>query len=294
MKEHKAGFVSIVGKPNAGKSTLMNQLVGERLSIVTSKAQTTRHRIMGIISEEDYQIVYSDTPGIISPKYKLQQSMMSFVKGSLEDADIILFVTDIHEDFDEENVLTLLSKVETPILLLLNKIDSETDAAVVEQKLAEWKGRIQASEYLPISALTGLNVDKVKEKILEQLPLHPPYFPKDEMTDKPERFFVSEIVREKLFLFLHQEVPYSCEVICTSFKEEESIIRISVEIIVERQSQKSIVIGKKGEILKKVGIEARKDMEAFFMKQVFLAQHVKVEENWRSDVMQLRRFGYID
>jgi GTP-binding protein Era len=291
-QKHKAGFVNIIGKPNVGKSTLMNVMVGEKLSIITSKAQTTRHRIMGIINGTDFQIVYSDTPGIITPHYELHKAMMQFVNVSLEDADIILLVTDIFEKYDEEDVLRKLKTVSAPILLLINKVDLASQEQVNE-KIAQWKAIINAREIIPISAIKKYNTEAVFEKILAYLPEHPPYYPKDELTDRSERFFAAEIIREKIFLTYTKEIPYSCEVIITSFKEESDIIRISAEILVERPTQKSIVIGKGGEKLKKVGMEARKDLEEFFQKKVFLAQHVKVEEDWRSKRNKLISLGYV-
>ncbi|MGI4832854.1 MAG: GTPase Era [Janthinobacterium lividum] len=292
-KPHRAGFVSIIGKPNVGKSTLMNALVGERLSIVTSKAQTTRHRILGILNGDDFQLVYSDTPGIIQPKYELHNAMMAFVYSSLEDADVILFVTDIYEKHDEEPVVERLRKTEdTPIVVLVNKID-QADQAEVEAKLAYWRAHLpNATEVLPISALNAFGTERVLELVLEHLPVHPPYYPKDELTDKPERFFAAEMVREKIFKLYKKEVPYSCEVVIEEFKEDEDIIRIRGVIYVERSSQKGIIIGAKGEALKKVGTWAREEMEKFFQKKVFLELFVKVNENWRTDAKALSRFGY--
>ena len=293
IKSHRAGFVSIIGKPNVGKSTLMNALVGERLSIVTSKAQTTRHRILGILNGEDFQLIYSDTPGIIQPKYELHNAMMSFVYSSLEDADVVLFVTDIYEKHDEEPVVERLRKmVDTPIILLVNKID-QADQAEVEAKLAYWREQLpNAAEVLPISALNHFGTDGVLALVLERLPIHPEYYPKDELTDKPERFFAAEMVREKIFKLYKKEIPYSCEVVVEEFKEEETIIRIRGVIYVERNSQKGIVIGQGGEALKKVGTWAREEMEKFFQKKVFLELFVKVNENWRTDPKALSRFGY--
>jgi len=289
---HHAGFVSIIGKPNVGKSTLMNALVGERLSIVTSKAQTTRHRIMGILNGDDFQLVYSDTPGIIQPKYELHNAMMSFVYSSLEDADVILFVTDIYEKHDEEPIVERLRKTDVPVILLVNKID-QADQAEVEEKLAYWKEHLpNAAEALPISALEKFGTEQVLPLILERLPVHPPYYPKDELTDKPERFFAAEMIREKIFKLYKKEVPYSCEVSVEEFKEEDDIIRIRSVIYVERSSQKGIIIGQKGEALKKVGTWSREEMEKFFLKKVFLEIHVKVNENWRTDPKALNRFGY--
>ena len=290
-KPHKAGFVSIIGKPNVGKSTLMNVLVGERLSIITSKAQTTRHRIMGILNADDFQIVYSDTPGIIQPKYELHQSMMRFVHTSLEDADVILFVTDIYEKHDEEEIVQRLQKTSVPIVLLINKIDQATSNDVL-QKIEYWKDKVPAQEIVPISALEKKGTDKVFELILQYLPEHPAYYPKDELTDKPERFFAAEMIREKIFLLYKKEVPYSCEVVVDEFKEDDTIIRMRADINVERKSQKGIIIGHQGEMLKKVGTLARKDMEEFFGKKVHVEIYVRVNENWRTNAKALNRFGY--
>ena len=293
--DHKAGFVSIVGKPNVGKSTLMNQLVGERLSIITAKAQTTRHRIMGILngthSGQQFQLVYSDTPGIIKPVYKLHESMMSFVRGSIEDADVVLFVTDIFEQHDENDVIERLQKSEVPVLLLINKIDQATQEQV-EEKMAYWKKEFNAQEIIPISALNGFNMDRVFEELISRLPQHPPYFPKDELTDKPERFFASEIIREKIFLNYKAEVPYSSEVVVTGFKEKEDIIVIQAEILVERATQRAILLGEGGKMIKKTGIMARMELERFFGKKVYLEQFVKVEPDWRQKERMLKRLGY--
>lgn len=292
---HRAGFVSIIGKPNVGKSTLMNVLVGEKLSIITAKAQTTRHRIMGILNGEldgtPFQLVYSDTPGVVKPAYKLHESMMSFVMGSLEDGDVVLFVTEMGEKAADHEVLPLLKKVKAPIILVLNKIDLVKEEEVL-LKIAEWKAVIDPLAIVPISALKERNVDALFNLIVSNLPFHPPYFPEDELTDRPERFFASEIIREKIFRNYKQEIPYSSEVIITSFKEKEDIIVISAEILVERPTQKSIVIGEKGAMLKKVGMQARQDLEAFFGKKVFLEQFVKVEPDWRSKEIKLKQFGY--
>lgn len=288
---HKAGFVSIVGKPNVGKSTLMNALVGERLSIITSKAQTTRHRIMGILSGDDFQIVYSDTPGILEPKYELQASMMRFVHNALNDADVILLVTDLDEKFAGEAVFEKINQMKVPVIFVMNKIDLGKGSQV-QDKLAYWKEIVKAEEYLTVSALQHEGVEKVFEAILKHLPEHPPYYEKNEITDKPERFFAAEIVREKIFLNYQQEVPYSSEVVVTEFKEETDIIRMRCEIYVERDSQKGIIIGKKGEALKTVGTQAREDLEKFFGKKVYLEQHVKVAPHWRKKQNQLNRFGY--
>ncbi len=289
---HRAGFVSIVGKPNVGKSTLMNVLVGERLSIITSKAQTTRHRIMGIINGDDFQIVYSDTPGIIKPQYELHKNMMSFVTTSITDADVILFVTDIYEKHDENDVIEKLKKSNVPILLLVNKIDQVKDQKDLEDKVEYWKESLGIENILPISALEKFNTELVLKFILDHLPEHPAFFPKDQLTDKPERFFAAEILREKIFLNYKKEVPYCCEVEIEEFTETEDLIRIRAVIMVERTSQRGIIIGDKGAAIKKVGTQARLDMEKFFQKKVFLEQYVKVEEDWRKKDFHLKRFGY--
>nr|WKN35325.1 GTPase Era [Tunicatimonas sp. TK19036] len=297
MAVHRSGFVNIVGKPNVGKSTLMNVLVGERLSIITSKAQTTRHRIMGIVNGsldggDDFQIVYSDTPGMLKPQYELHQSMMRFVSTALEDADVILFVTDLFDKReDEDTALEKLANTDVPVILVLNKIDL-AKGTQMQDKMDYWKEIIQPTEAIPVSALEKVNVGEVFQAILRYVPEHPPYFPKDEVTDKPERFFAAEIVREKIFLNYKQEVPYSSEVVVTEFKEDDKIIRMRCEIYVERQSQKGILIGKGGESLKKVGIQAREELEKFFGKQVHLEQFVKVAPNWRREQRRLRNFGY--
>lgn len=291
MSTHKAGFVSIVGKPNVGKSTLMNHLVGERLSIITAKAQTTRHRIMGIINTDDYQIVYSDTPGMITPKYELHKSMMGFVSESLSDADVILFVTDIFEKYDENEAVERVKKAGVPIILVINKIDLASQEDVVE-KIEAWKERLEPSEILVTSALHNFNTQAVLDLILRYIPEHPAYYEKDELTDKPERFFVAEMIREQILERYDKEIPYSCEVVVTSFKESDDMIRISADIIVERQTQKGIIIGKGGEMLKRVGIGARKTLETFFEKKIYLETHVKVDPDWRSDKTKLRKFGY--
>ncbi len=294
-KSHKAGFVSIVGRPNAGKSTLMNTLVGERLSIITKKAQTTRHRIMGIISGKDFQIVYSDTPGIIQPQYELQENMMRFVQLSLVDADLILWIVELGEKMDSElKLVQNISKARIPVILILNKIDL-AKGTQLEDKIEYWNRQITQTsikEIIPVSALHQINIDKVMDAIMSNLPVHPPYFPKDSLTDKPERFFAAEIIREKIFKNYKKEVPYACEVVISEFKEEENIIRLRAEIYVERQSQKGILIGKQGSALKKIGTEARLDMEQFFQKKVFLEQFVKVEKDWRKKSGKLKRFGY--
>lgn len=288
---HKAGFVSIIGKPNAGKSTLMNSLMGEKMSIVTAKAQTTRHRILGIINEPDYQIVFSDTPGVINPAYTLQEAMMDTVKGSLVDADLILFVTDINERFDESDVIETLKKTNVPIAVLINKIDKSTEEYIFK-KIEFWKETLNPEAIFAISAKYEHNTLAVMQFILDRLPVHPPYYDKDALTDRPERFFVSEIVREKIFKLFDKEIPYSTEVVVNSFKEEPKIIRISAEIIVERDSQKNIIIGNAGSMIKKVGTFAREDMEDFFQKKIFLELFVKVIPDWRSKKNYLKRFGY--
>lgn len=289
---HKAGFVNIIGSPNVGKSTLMNALVGERLSIITSKAQTTRHRIMGIVNGEDFQIVYSDTPGVLKPNYKLQESMMDFVNTALSDADVILFVTDIYEDIKiEESVLNKIKKSKAKVLLLVNKIDQATQEKL-EEKVQYWKNEVPNSEVIPVSALEKFNVNYVFDRIIENLPEGPGFYDKDQLTDKPEKFFVSEIIREKILTNYKKEIPYSVEVVVESFKDEEKIIKIRAEILVVRDSQKGIIIGHQGKALKKVGTEARKDIETFFGKQVFLELFVKVNKDWRDNDNQLKRFGY--
>jgi GTP-binding protein Era len=290
---HKAGFVSLVGKPNVGKSTLMNALVGEKLSIVTPKAQTTRHRILGIVNEPDSQIVFSDTPGVIKPVYGMQESMMSFVNGSLVDADIILFVTDINEKYDENDVLEKLAKTTSPIAVVINKIDKSNED-LVKEKIVYWDEKLKPQAIFAVSALHDHNVPAVMQFIMDNLPEHPAYYDKDTLTDRNERFFVSEIIREKVFKLYDKEIPYSTEVIITAFKDEAKIIRISSEIIVERDSQKNIIIGKAGEMLKKVGTYARKDMEEFLQKKVFLEMFVKVIPDWRNRKNYLKSFGYED
>lgn len=289
---HKAGFVNIIGCPNVGKSTLMNALVGERLSIITSKAQTTRHRIMGIVSGDNYQIVFSDTPGIIKPLYKLQEKMMQFVITALTDADLFLLITDIFEDIQlEESYLQKLQKTNTPILLLINKVDVASQEQL-EAKLLSWREKLPKAEIMAVSALKKFNIDKVMNRIIEMLPAGEAFYDKDEFTDKPERFFVSEIIREKILLNYKKEIPYSVEVVVNSFKEQEAIIKIQVDILVERDSQKGIIIGDKGTSLKKIGIQARKDLEAFFKKQIYLELFVKVDKDWRNNDKRLKNFGY--
>ena len=289
---HKSGFVNIIGNPNVGKSTLMNSLVGEKLSIITSKAQTTRHRILGIVNGEDFQLVLSDTPGIIKPNYKLQASMMDFVKTAIDDADIIVYMIEAGEStLKDEDLYNKIKSSNIPILLIINKIDLSNQQNIEEQ-VEKWKDILPDAEIFPISALEKFQVENLLERLIELLPECPPYFPKDQMTDKPERFFVNEIVREKILLNYKKEIPYSVEVLTEEFKEDETIIRIRSIIMVERDSQKGIIIGHKGEALKKVGIQARKDLEAFFGKQIHIALFVKVSKNWRNNQNQLKRFGY--
>lgn len=291
-KKHKSGFVNIIGNPNVGKSTLMNALVGERLSIITSKAQTTRHRIMGIVNGEDFQIVYSDTPGILNPKYKLQESMLKFVNMAFSDADVILYVTDVKETIDKnEKYIERLQKIDSPILLLLNKVDLSTQEEL-ENLIDVWKKILPQAQIIPISALEKFNLGPIFDRILELLPEAPGYYPKDALTDKNERFFVEEIIREKILLNYQKEIPYSVEVLVESFKEEEKIINIRAIIFVARDSQKGIIIGHKGKMLKKVGTDARKDMEGFLDKKVFLEMHVKVKKDWRDNKTMLKGFGY--
>ncbi len=291
-KVHKSGFVNIIGCPNVGKSTLMNALVGERLSIITSKAQTTRHRIMGIVSDEHYQIVFSDTPGIIKPVYKLQEKIMQFVITAFTDADVFLLITDVFEDIQlEDSYLAKLQKTDTPILLLINKIDIATQLQL-EEKLVAWREKLPKAEIIAISALEKFNIDKIMGRIIDLLPAGDAFYNKEEFTDKSERFFVSEIVREKILLNYKKEIPYSVEVVVNSFTEEEKIIKVQVDILVERDSQKGIIIGDKGSALKRVGIQARKDMETFFKKQLFLELFVKVDKDWRSNENRLKNFGY--
>lgn len=291
-KVHKSGFVNIIGCPNVGKSTLMNALVGERLSIITSKAQTTRHRIMGIVSGENYQIVFSDTPGIIKPLYRLQEKMMQFVIGALSDADLFLLITDVFEDIQlEESYLEKLKHSTTPILLLINKIDVSTQEQL-EAKIIQWQEKLPKAEIIAVSALKKFNLDKIMNRIIELLPAGESFYDKEEFTDKPERFFVSEIIREKILLNYKKEIPYSVETIVNSFKEEPTIIKIQADILVERDSQKGIIIGDKGSALKKVGTQARKDLETFFNKKIFLELFVKVDKDWRNNDNRLKQFGY--
>lgn len=290
--EHKAGFVNIIGNPNVGKSTLMNALVGERLSIITSKAQTTRHRILGIVNGDDFQIVLSDTPGIIKPAYELQSSMMGFVKNAFEDADILIYMVEIGEkELKDEAFFNKIVHSKIPVLLLLNKID-KSNQVELEEQIALWKEKVPNAEIFPISALENFNIQTVFERILALLPVSPPYYPKDALTDKPERFFVNETIREKILLNYDKEIPYAVEVETEEFLEEDNIIRIRTVIMVERDSQKGIIIGHKGAALKKVGTQAREDLEKFFGKKIHIETYVKVNKDWRSSEYQLRRFGY--
>ncbi|ACU91777.1 GTP-binding protein Era [Capnocytophaga ochracea DSM 7271] len=289
---HKAGFVNIIGNPNVGKSTLMNAFVGEKLSIITSKAQTTRHRIFGIVSGDDFQVVFSDTPGIIKPSYALQASMMDFVKSAFEDADILIYMVEIGEkELKDEAFFNRINQLDVPVLLLINKVDT-SDQNVLEEQVAYWKEKVPRAEIYPISALRNFQTEVVFNRIIELLPESPAFFPKDQLTDKPERFFVNEIIREKILLHYKKEIPYSVEVETESFADSETIIHIRSVIMVERESQKGIIIGHKGEALKRVGIETRTDLEKFFGKQIHLELFVKVNKDWRSNVRQLRRFGY--
>ena len=289
---HKAGFVNIVGNPNVGKSTLMNLLVGERISIATFKAQTTRHRIMGILNTDEMQIVFSDTPGVLKPNYKLQESMLNFSESALADADVLLYVTDVVEKPDKNmEFIEKVRKMQVPILLLINKIDLSNQEALVKC-VEEWHGLIPQAEIIPISAISKFGVDVVMKRIKDLLPDSPPYFDKDQWTDKPARFFVTEIIREKILLYYDKEIPYAVEVVVEQFKEEAKSIHINAVIYVERDSQKGIIIGKQGKALKKVSLEARKTLEKFFQKSIYLETFVKVDKDWRSSDKELKNFGY--
>ncbi len=289
---HKAGFVNIIGNPNVGKSTLMNAFVGEKLSIITSKAQTTRHRILGIVNGDDFQMVLSDTPGIIKPAYELQASMMDFVKSAFEDADVLIYMVEIGEqNLKDEAFFKKITNSKIPVLLLLNKID-KSHQEQLESQVQLWTEKVPNAEIFPISALEGFNVKEVFNRILDLLPESPPFYPKDQLTDKPERFFINEKIREKILLHYKKEIPYAVEIETEEFFEEEKIIRIRSVIMVERETQKGIIIGHKGSALKRVGVEARKDLEIFFDKQIHLELYVKVNKNWRSNQNQLKRFGY--
>jgi GTPase len=288
---HKSGFVAIIGYPNVGKSTLMNALVGEKLSIITHKAQTTRHRIMGIVNGEDFQVIYSDTPGIIKPHYKLHQAMMSAVFSSLDDADIILLVTEIKQNFEHEEILNKIKEIQKPVIVVINKVDLG-NMEILESEVLKWKTLLPQSEVFPVSALHGMNIDQVMKAILFHLPESPAYFSKDELTDRSERFFISEIIREKILLNFSQEVPYCTEIAITEFKEEPALTRIAATIYVARESQKGILLGHQGSAIKKLGTDARKDIEIFLGKHVFLELHIKVAKDWREDERALKRFGY--
>lgn len=294
IMEHKAGFVNIVGNPNVGKSTLMNALVGERLSIITSKAQTTRHRILGIVNGDDFQILFSDTPGIIKPAYGLQESMMDFVKSAFEDADVLIYMVEMGEkELKDEAFFKKITNSSIPVILLINKIDKFTQEQVFE-KIAFWQDKVPNAFVFPISALENFNIKPLFEKIISLLPVSPAFYPKDQLTDKPERFFVNETIREKILMHYKKEIPYSVEIITEEFFEEEDIIKIRIVIMVERDSQKGIIIGHKGAAIKRVGTEARKDLQKFFGKKIFLEMFVKVNKDWRNNKNQLRRFGYLD
>jgi len=289
---HRSGFINIIGNPNVGKSTLMNNLVGEKLSIITSKAQTTRHRILGIVNGDNFQLIFSDTPGIIKPSYELQDSMMDFVKSALEDADVLLYMVEIGEkSIKDSEVHDKIQNAKIPTIILLNKIDLSTQDDIKNQ-INIWSNQYPDTEIYPVSALNNFNTEKVINRIIELIPESPAYFPKDQLTDKPERFFVNEKLREKILLYYNKEIPYSVEVQTEEFKEEESIIRIRSLILVERESQKGIIIGHNGVALKKIGSKARIDLEKFFGKKIFIELHVKVSKNWRSNPNQLRKFGY--
>lgn len=290
--KHRSGFVNIVGNPNVGKSTLMNLLVGQKISIITSKAQTTRHRIMGIVNTPEYQIVYSDTPGVLRPNYKLQEQMLNFSLSALQDADVLLYMTDVIETFDKnDDFIAKVQKLDQPVLLLINKIDLTTQEKL-EELVLEWNLILPKAEVYPISAGTNFSVELVKRRIIDLLPVSPPYFDKDALTDKPARFFVTEIIREKALLYYQKEIPYSIEVVVEEFKEEAKLIRIRALIMVERDSQKGIIIGHQGKALKKLGTTARRDIELFFGKKVFLEMYVKVEKDWRDRDNILRSYGY--
>ncbi len=289
--EHKSGFVNIIGLPNAGKSTLMNALVGEKLSIITSKAQTTRHRIMGIVNGEDFQIVYSDTPGIVKPHYKLHESMMKFVHSALEDADIFLLVTEKSDDQLQDEYIEKLNGSGKPVIIVVNKVDLQSQEEALAQ-VKMWELKVPGAVVIPVSALHKFNIDKVFDTLIEKLPLSPPYYPKDELTDRSMRFFVSEIIREKILLFFQQEIPYSVEVTVDEYKEKENITHITSTIFVSRESQKAIILGHQGRSIKGLGMSARKDIEEFIQGKVYLELRVKVSKDWRDDSQQLKRFGY--
>ena len=289
---HKAGFVNIIGSPNVGKSTLMNQFIGQKLSIVTSKAQTTRHRILGIVNDENHQIVFSDTPGVVNAAYKLHESMMDYVNTSLVDADVLLLITDAYEsELNHKETLHKIQKLKVPVLCLINKIDL-SDQLKVAERINFWKTQLPQAEIFPISALHKFNLEQVWERILELIPESPPYYDKEEISDRPMRFFVSEIIREKIFLHTKKEIPYSCQVEIEEYKEEAALIRIRAVIVVERDSQRGIIIGKGGEMLKRIGRESRVELERFLEQKVFLENYVKVDKNWRSSDYKLKKYGY--
>jgi GTP-binding protein Era len=289
---HKSGFVNIVGSPNVGKSTLMNRLVGEKLSIVTSKAQTTRHRILGIVNDEDYQIVFSDTPGVVNAAYKLHETMMEYVNTSLKDADVLIFITDTKEnDMNHSETLEKITRLKVPVIGLINKIDL-SDQERVTERLAFWKEKLPNAEWYPVSALHDFNIESVWNRIVELVPESPPYYDKEELSDRPMRFFVSEIIREKIFLHCEKEVPYSCQVEIEEYIEEIGLTRIRALIIVERDSQRGIIIGKGGEMLKRIGKESRLEIEKFIDQRVFLETYVKVDKDWRSTDQKLKKYGY--
>lgn len=292
MMAHKSGFVNIVGSPNVGKSTLMNKLVGEKLSIVTSKAQTTRHRILGIVNDDDYQIVFSDTPGVVNAAYKLHENMMNYVNDSIKDADVLLFITDPKEtEMNHVETLERIKKLKIPVICLINKLDLSDQKAIME-RVEYWKEKLPNAMILPISALHGFNVDLVWDKILELIPENPPYYDKESLSDRPMRFFVSEIIREKIFLHCQKEIPYACQVEIEEYIVEPDITNIRALIIVERDSQKGIIIGKGGEMLKRIGRESRKEIQQFIDSKVFLQTHVKVDKDWRGSESKLKKYGY--
>jgi GTP-binding protein Era len=292
MENHKSGFVNIVGSPNVGKSTLMNAMLGEKLSIVTSKAQTTRHRILGIVNEPEYQVVFSDTPGVVNAAYKMHEAMMGYVNSSLKDADILLFITDPYEsEMNHKETLMKIQKMTIPVFCLVNKIDL-VDQALVEERMAYWQEQLPSAEIVPISALHAFNLEKIWAHIIDLLPVSPPYYDKEEISNRPVRFFVSEIIREKIFELCKKEIPYSSQVEVDTYLDEGNIIRIRAIIIIERDSQRGIIIGKGGEMLKRIGTNARKDLEKFLDKKVFLETYVKVDKDWRTSDSKLKKYGY--
>lgn len=303
---HKSGYVNIVGRPNVGKSTLLNALIGQKLAIVTHKAQTTRHRILAFLNDDNYQIIFSDTPGILIPNYKLHERMMTYVDDAMQDADVLLLMTDINENIDKtleldewKKAIKVIKNKQVPVILLLNKIDLAVDEEQITNIIAKWHKKLvpfigeEKVDIIPIAAELKKNLEVIMDKIIDNLPEGPPYFPKDQITDRPERFIVSEVVREKIFFLFKEEIPYSTDVSIVTFKEDDDIIRLEAEIVVERQSQKPIIIGKNGKAIKKIGIEARKDLEHYFNKKVFLKLYVKVRDDWRDKNSHLRNFGYI-